>query len=252
MDPRDWDTFTSDAEHQAYSLCEQGACGHAAEGHFRRRLVSRSVDVHQLGRSLGKEVAFHTHFNSPKEITGFSREAIQRFFDAGIIVRNQSVLLRGVNDTAENMRLLVKRLGHINVHPYYVYIHDLVQGGEDMRTTVQTAVDIEKHIRGSTAGFNTPTFVVDAPGGGGKRGVHSYETYDRWSGISVYAAPAVKPGKFFMYFDLDRLTKAQAAWKDPQSKQDDRVRFGQSQNHPSGGGRAEGTESAWKNTCFRW
>ena len=60
------------------------------------------------------------------------------------------------------MGRLIKRLGHINVHPYYVYIHDLVKGGEDMRTTVQTAIEIEKFVRGTMAGFNTPTFVVDA------------------------------------------------------------------------------------------
>ena len=92
------------------------------------------------------------------------------------------------------MKLLVKRLGHVNVHPYYVYVHDLVQGVEDLRTTLQTALDIEKHVRGSTAGFNTPTFVVDAPGGGGKRDAHSFEHYDRTTGISVYTAPSVKPG----------------------------------------------------------
>ena len=61
-------------------------------------------------------------------------------------------------------------------------------------------------MRGSTAGFNTPTFVVDAPGGGGKRDAHSYEYYDRETGISVYTAPSVKPGQFFLYFDpLDTL-----------------------------------------------
>ena len=67
-----------------------------------------------------------------------------------------------VNDTNEQMGLLVKRLGWVNVQPYYVYVHDLVQGAEDLRTTVQTAIDLEKHVRGSTAGFHTPTFVVDA------------------------------------------------------------------------------------------
>jgi lysine 2,3-aminomutase len=175
------------------------------------------VEVNDLGKSLGKEVAFHTHFNNASEITEFSRLALQRFFDAGLIVRNQSVLLRGVNDTVEKMGLLVKRLGHINVHPYYVYIHDLVQGGEDMRTTVDTALHLEKHIRGMTAGFNTPTFVVDAPGGGGKRNAHSYESYNRRTGISVYSAPAVKPGQFFPYFDpVDQLEPdMQKAWKDP-------------------------------------
>ena len=88
------------------------------------------------------------------------------------------------------MTLLVKRLGHVNVHPYYVYVHDLVKGVEDLRTSVDTALHIEKHVRGSTAGFNTPTFVVDAPGGGGKRDAHSYEYYDRETGVSVYTAPA--------------------------------------------------------------
>ena len=85
----------------------------------------------------------------------------------------------GVNDTRERMQLLVKRLGYLNVHAYYVYMHDMVKGVEDLRTTIHTATDTEKFVRGSTAGFNTPTFVCDAPGGGGKRDVHSYEYYDR-------------------------------------------------------------------------
>jgi lysine 2,3-aminomutase len=81
---------------------------------------------------------------------------------------------------------------------------------------VQTAVDLEKCVRGSTAGFHTPTFVCDAPGGGGKRVVHSFEHYDRDTGISVYAAPSVKPG-FFLYYDpIDTLApEIQARWKVP-------------------------------------
>ncbi|MCB9536846.1 MAG: KamA family radical SAM protein [Myxococcales bacterium] len=179
------------------------------------------VEVHDLGRRLGKEVAFHTHFNNAKEITAYSQRALQRMFEAGIIVRNQSVLLRGVNDTPAEMGLLVKRLGYINAHPYYVYVHDLVQGAEDMRTTVQTAIDLEKYVRGLTAGFNTPTFVVDAPGGGGKRNAHSFEHYDRHSGISVYTAPSVKPGQFFLYFDpIDQLAPEwQIRWRDPAEQQ---------------------------------
>ena len=181
---------------------------------------SAVAEISDLGRSLYKEVAFHTHFNHGNEITELSARALQRFFDAGVKVRNQTVLLRGVNDTTQSMGTLVKRLGHINVQPYYVYVHDLVQGGEDMRTTVQTAVDLEKYIRGSTAGFNTPTFVVDAPGGGGKRGVHSYEAYDRKTGISVYTAPAVKKGQHFMYFDpVDQLSpEYQDRWRDERER----------------------------------
>jgi lysine 2,3-aminomutase len=132
-------------------------------------------------------------------------------------VRNQSVLQRRVNDTPETMTLLVKRLGHVNVQPYYVYVHDLVKGVEDLRTTLDTALLIEKHVRGSTAGFNTPTFVVDAPGGGGKRNAHSYEYYDRETGISVYTAPSVKPGELFLYFDpLDQLSETiRRRWAEP-------------------------------------
>ena len=85
-----------------------------------------------------------------------------------------------------------------------------------MRTSVQTAIDVEKHVRGTTSGFNTPTFVVDAPGGGGKRCVHSFEKYDKDFGVSVYTAPSVKPGKKFLYFDpLHTLQEyARKAWSD--------------------------------------
>jgi lysine 2,3-aminomutase len=173
--------------------------------------------VVEKGRKLHKEVVLHTHFNNPNEITGITKDAMDKLMERGIVVRNQSVLQRGVNDSPETMTLLVKRLGHVNVHAYYVYVHDLVKGVEDLRTSVDTALHIEKHVRGSTAGFNTPTFVVDAPGGGGKRDAHSYEYYDRDTGISVYSAPSVKPGQFFTYFDpLHQLsTHQQRRWGDP-------------------------------------
>ena len=183
--------------------------------------VDAVTRIVEMGRKLHKEVVIHTHFNHPNEITGITRKAMLRLFERGITVRNQSVLQRRVNDTAETMKLLVKRLGHVHVHPYYVYVHDLVKGVEDLRTTVQTAIDIEKHVRGSTAGFNTPTFVVDAPGGGGKRDAHSYDYYDRTTGVSVYQAPSVKPGAFFTYFDpIDLLPEAgRARWADPAQHQ---------------------------------
>ena len=180
--------------------------------------VTRVVD---LGRKHHKEVVIHTHFNHPNEITGITQRAMLRLFERGITVRNQSVLIRGVNDAPETMKLLVKRLGHLHVHPYYVYVHDLVQGAEDLRTTVATAIMIEKHVRGSTAGFNTPTFVVDAPGGGGKRDAHSYEHYDRTTGISVYQSPSVKAEARYVYFDpIEQLPpEGQARWADPREHQ---------------------------------
>jgi lysine 2,3-aminomutase len=95
-------------------------------------------------------------------------------------------------------------------------MHDLVKGVEDLRTTLATGIMLEKVVRGSTAGFNTPTFVCDAPGGGGKRVVHSYEHYDRVTGVSVYMAPSVKEGQYFLYFDPIHSLPAegQARWAD--------------------------------------
>lgn len=179
-------------------------------------------DMVDLGRSMYKEVCLHTHFSHPKEITMISKQAMDKLMSDSIRVRNQAVLQRGVNDTNETMVLLTKRLSYINVQPYYVYMHDMVKGVEDLRTTLKTGLDIEKFVRGSTAGFNTPTFVVDAPGGGGKRSIHSYEHYDPETGISVYMAPSVKPGQYFMYFDpLDKLKQdIQAAWHDPKKREE--------------------------------
>jgi len=174
------------------------------------------TDVVEKARKVHKEVVIHTHFNHPNEITSISKRAGDKLMERGITVRNQSVFQRGVNDDADTMITLVKKLGYINVHPYYVYIHDLVQGTEDLRTSVATGIQVEKRVRGTTAGFNTPMFVVDAPGGGGKRDMHSFEHYDRETGISVYTAPSVKQGQYFCYFDpISSLSKAtQADWHD--------------------------------------
>ena len=175
------------------------------------------TSVVERGRTMGKDVVLHTHFNHPNEITWITQKAMDLLFERGIVVRNQSVLIRGVNDDKSVMQLLVRRLGYLNVHPYYVYMHDMVKGVEDLRTTIQTAINIEKFVRGSTAGFNTPLFLCDAPGGGGKRDVHSFDYYDRENGIAVYSAPSVKPGKWFLYFDpIDQLApEARARWADP-------------------------------------
>jgi lysine 2,3-aminomutase len=157
--------------------------------------------VVELGRSLHKDVVVHTHFNHPAEITGITQDAMDVLVERGIHVRCQTVLQRTVNDDPATMTLLVRRLSYVNVHPYYVYVHDMVPGVEDLRTTLATAQSLEKNVRGATAGFNTPAFVLDAPGGGGKRDVHSPELYDRATGISVFSSPSVKPGKQFLYFD---------------------------------------------------
>ena len=175
------------------------------------------VAVVKKGRKLHKDVVIHTHFNHPNEITWITERATGLLMESGVTVRNQSVLIRGVNDSVETMTRLVKRLSHVNIHPYYVYLHDLVKGVEDLRTTLDTALHLEKNVRGSTAGFNTPTFVIDAPGGGGKRDVHSFEYYDRETGISVFTSPAVRKDALYLYFDpLHALAPSvQRRWEDP-------------------------------------
>lgn len=172
--------------------------------------LTRVVD---LGRKLRKDVVVHTHFNHASEITGITEEALGRVTERGIHVRCQTVLQRGVNDTPEAMTLLVRRLSYINVHPYYVYVHDMVPGVEDLRTPLHVAQTLERHVRGATAGFNTPAFVVDLPGGGGKRDVHSADHYDRETGISVFTSPSVKKGKKFLFFDPVTSLGEQARWR---------------------------------------
>jgi lysine 2,3-aminomutase len=182
------------------------------------------IDIVNLGREKGKEVVLHTHFNSANEITGITREAMLHLFQEGVTVRNQSVLIKGVNDTPERMIELIRKLSYMNVQPYYVYQHDMVPGTEDMRTSVGQTVALEKTVRGVTAGFNTPLFVTDAPGGGGKRDVHSYDYYDEVTGISIYRSPSVDDSKLYLYFDpLDTLPpQGQKLWED-ESLHDDLI-----------------------------
>ena len=169
--------------------------------------------VVEYGRKMHKDVCVHTHFNHPNEIVEATQDAMARMVERGIHVRNQSVLQRTVNDCPSTMQLLVRRLSYVNVHPYYVYTHDMVPGVEDLRTTLDIAMRSEMYVRGHTAGFNTPHFVVDTMGGGGKRSVHSYVHYNRASGIAVFTSPVVKPGKKFLYFDPIASLDEQHRWR---------------------------------------
>ena len=159
------------------------------------------LDIVDTGRERGVHVCVHTHFNHPKEITEITADACALLFQEGVVVRNQSVLLRGVNDDLDTMTRLVRRLAWVNVQPYYVYVHDLIPGVETLRTSLATGIELEKQVRGRTAGFMTPTFVCDTAGGGGKRALHSYELYDEDRGVAVYRSPVVDPERLFFHFD---------------------------------------------------
>jgi lysine 2,3-aminomutase len=176
------------------------------------------VELNKRARKMHKEVAIHTHVNHPREITDITRRAAGRLFEEGITVRNQTVLLRGVNDDAHTMRLLAKRLGFVQIQPYYVFQHDLVRGVEDLRTSLGTTIELEKQTRGSSAGFHTPMFVLDMPGGGGKRDVHAYEHYNAVTGVSVFRSPNLSATGRYMYFDpIDSLPEeGQERWARPE------------------------------------
>jgi len=113
-------------------------------------------------------VYLNTHFNHPAEITEASARACEMLNDHGIPVHNQSVLLKDINDYPPVMKHLVYDLMKIRVRPYYIYQCDLSMGIAHFRTPVARGIQIIEALRGHITGMAVPTFVVDAPGGGGK------------------------------------------------------------------------------------
>ncbi|MDA3925949.1 MAG: lysine 2,3-aminomutase [Kiritimatiellae bacterium] len=110
----------------------------------------------------------NTHFNHPRELTATSRKALKMLSDGGFPLGNQSVLLAGVNDCSRIMRSLVHKLVANCVRPYYLYQCDLSRGLSHFRTPVGKGIEILESLIGHTSGFCVPTYVIDAPGGGGK------------------------------------------------------------------------------------
>jgi lysine 2,3-aminomutase len=108
------------------------------------------------------------HFLHPEECTPESAQACARLADAGIPLGSQTVLLRGVNDDVPTMRELVHRLLLMRVRPYYLYQCDPISGSSHFRTPVSKGLEIIQGLRGHTTGYAVPTYVIDAPGGGGK------------------------------------------------------------------------------------
>ncbi len=124
----------------------------------------------QLVRMLRK---FHPlwmslHFLHPDECTPEAAKATARLADAGIPLGSQTVLLKGVNDDVETMRSLMHRMLLMRVRPYYLYQCDPISGSAHFRTSVEKGLEIIEGLRGHTTGYAVPTYVIDAPGGGGK------------------------------------------------------------------------------------
>jgi len=108
------------------------------------------------------------HVNHPNECTAELKDACERLSYAGVPLGNQSVLLKGVNDSVEVMKSLVHRLLMMRVRPYYLYQCDLITGSAHLRADVRKGIEIIRGMRGHTTGYGIPQFVIDAPGGGGK------------------------------------------------------------------------------------
>jgi lysine 2,3-aminomutase len=136
------------------------------------------------------------HFSHPKEITDQVRRACNDLADGGIPLGSQTVLLKGINDKPYIMKKLVQELLKIRVRPYYIYQCDLAMGTEHFRTSVATGIQIMEKLRGHTTGYAVPTYVVDAPGGGGKIPVEPVYVVSRGKGKIVLRN---YEGKIFEY-----------------------------------------------------
>ncbi len=128
------------------------------------RITSDLLDILKRHHPLW----INTHFNHPWEVTTSARQALAKLANAGIPLGNQSVLLAGVNDCPRVMRSLVHKLVRARVRPYYIYQCDLAEGLGHFRTPVGKGIEIMESLIGHTSGFAVPTYVIDAPGGGGK------------------------------------------------------------------------------------
>ncbi len=113
-------------------------------------------------------VYVNTHFNHPKECTAEAFEAARRLADAGCVIGNQTVLLKGINDDPKIVMELNHKLLLMRIRPYYIYQCDLAKGISHFRTPIEKGIEIIEALRGHTSGLAVPYFVVDAPRGGGK------------------------------------------------------------------------------------
>lgn len=121
----------------------------------------------ELARTLARfhPVFVNTHFNCVEEVTPEAVQAVANLVDAGIPVGNQSVLLRGVNDTPEKMLALLRALLKARVRPYYLFHPHLVAGTEHLRVPVDHGLKLMRALRGNITGLGIPTYIVDTPSG---------------------------------------------------------------------------------------
>jgi len=120
-----------------------------------------------------------------RELTPEVAQACDRLADGGIPLGSQTVLLKGVNDSEQALKDLFHGLLKLRVRPYYLYQCDPVVGTAHLRTSVQTGIDLISKLRGHTTGYAVPTYVIDAPGGGGKVPIQAETLVDYENGKAV-------------------------------------------------------------------
>ncbi len=140
-----------------------------------QRITPELIEILKAAKPLW----LNTQFNHPQEFTLDSESALSRLADAGIPLGNQTVLLKGINDSPEVMRSLLHQLVKNRVRPYYLYHCDYVRGVGHFRTTIRQGIQLMRQIQGHTSGFAVPGYIIDLPQGGGKVALHqSHELND--------------------------------------------------------------------------
>jgi lysine 2,3-aminomutase len=192
--------------------------------HFLQPEVTEAMEL--LGRTArerGVALSLHTHANHANQITPLVARAAARFRDWGFRdVRNQAVLLRGVNDTAADiLELCCMALDHAAITPYYLYMCDMVPGSEHWRTPLWQAQELQRAIMGYLPGYATPRIVCDVPLAG-KLWVHQVDAYDRERGISSWSKryrtalerddPDADDRRYRYYDPIDTLPEAGRVW----------------------------------------
>ncbi|MFH8350201.1 KamA family radical SAM protein [Streptomyces sp. NPDC018045] len=180
--------------------------------HWLQPQVLRGVErLARLARERHVSLALHTHANAAQSVSRLVAEASHALLNAGLRdVRNQAVLLAGVNDSRDAvLDLSFGLLDRAGITPYYMYLCDMIPAAEHWRTSLRQAVDLQDRIMGYLPGFATPRIVCDVPLLG-KRWVHQYRRYDETTGISSWAG---ERGDEFRYYDpLHLLPEEGRAW----------------------------------------
>jgi lysine 2,3-aminomutase len=177
-------------------------------------LVAVADAAHQHGTRL----ALHVHFNSARELSGRVDRALAWLQSRcrHLTIRNQSVLLAGVNDESDLLADLCGGLHDRGVDPYYVFHHDLVPNAEHLRTPLHHTIALERDLACQISGPSVPRFVVDLPGGAGKRPVASFVHYDQQTGLSVWTGRGSDDGLVVHADPLHSLDPRVASrWADP-------------------------------------